>query len=159
MTDQMRFPHGPPARDRLIAIGAMCVALLAAGAAITAWDGSRTAMTEVLHTTCGVSGSDADLTLPLDLLRTQSRNLPLRIGPMGGAAAEPGITLEFRTAGADEAVHRQGAVISLPLLEDARGRVPRRVILACREGRVAEVRYEWRDGSRRELPVPAPDLF
>lgn len=156
--DGKRKRPGRWGRRRLLAAGATGLTLVTMAAIVFAVDRSRSALTEVLHTTCDIGGSDADIALPLDLLRAASRNLPLRVGPLDGAAAEPGISLEFRPAtDGEDGVHRYGQVISLPMLEDARGRLPRRVVLSCREGRVAAARYEWRDGSRRDLPVPVGD--
>lgn len=155
--DMRRFRGGrssAPHRPGLLA-GIAALALVA-GAALILSQRSGATLTEVLQTTCDVGGTDTGLVLPLDLLRAGTPNLPVRIGPLDSPAAEVGISLEFRPGdGSAEGVRRRGDVISLPLLLDGQGRVPNRVVLSCREGRVATVRYEWKDGSRQELPVPA----
>ncbi|MFM2042899.1 MAG: hypothetical protein RLY86_1475 [Pseudomonadota bacterium] len=140
-------------RDGKVVAASLGISLVVAAFLLHDQDRRRSPMTELLQVTCDVPGSQMEMVLPLDFLARSAVGVPVRIGPLVGPVSEEGVSIEFRTDAGLADPERRRDLIVVPLLTDSRGQSPRRLILLCREGRIGVIRFEWPDGSRRDMPI------
>jgi hypothetical protein len=130
---------------RLKPIGAVILAtVIAAGGG---YAGARTLhmpqIVDIGTTACGLPPSSPEFGLPLEAVLRVGGGLPFGVGPVEVPDGGGPISLRFEPAldGQAGEVELAGDILVLPTTFGRERRVPRRIIIHCRDGAVGSVRY------------------
>lgn len=98
----------------------------------------------VSQTACGLPATAASFGVPLSTIRDSSPALSVAFGPIEAAQAGGLVTLKFdpKADGRGREVSMEGSTLRLPVTFGRDDAVPERIVLTCRDGGVAQVRYQ-----------------
>jgi hypothetical protein len=120
------------------------VAVVGAGSYWWAASSHSPKIVTVSQTACGLPATAASFGVPLATLREASPTLPVSLGPIDAAQAGGLVTLKFdpKADGRGREVTLENGVLRLPVTFGRDDAVPERIVLTCRDGSFAQVRYQ-----------------